>query len=173
MFAGRNTRTSVITIIFFDISLVCKKFLTHCFVKIIYAQDCFSVERLFLKPGNSTDKTTIDSARIPFLYWKERQQWQIERSGERSISVRCPVLNSGNDGRACRCEHLFTFRSTSNNNGSVFNCWNLIFIEINQSFLRHWYIKRGSGHIFGPNSKSILLITLYTHKSAFVQVLTV
>ena len=68
MFAGRNRRTFVITIIFFDISLVCKKFFTHCFVKIIYAQACFLVERLFLKPGNSTDKTTIDSARIPFLY---------------------------------------------------------------------------------------------------------
>jgi hypothetical protein len=39
------------------------------------------------------------------------------------------------------CEHLFTSRSTGNNNGSIFNCWDLIFIIINQSFLRHCYSK--------------------------------
>lgn len=113
MFAGRNTRTFVITIIFFKISLVCKKFFTHCFVKIIYAEACFSAEPIFFKSGKSTDKTTIDSARIPFLYWKERQQWQIERLEERNISIRCPVLTSDKGGRACRLWHLANICSLS------------------------------------------------------------
>jgi hypothetical protein len=81
---------------------VCKKFSRTFFIKIIYAQACFSAEPIFLKPGKSADKTTIDSARIPFLYRKERQQWQIERGGERNISISCSFFTSSKDECACR-----------------------------------------------------------------------
>ena len=48
------------------------------------------------------------------------------------------------------CEHLFTFRATGNNNGSIFICWDLVFMMINPSFLRHWYSKRAAVTFSGP-----------------------
>jgi hypothetical protein len=65
--------TFVITTIFFKTSLVCKKFFTRCFVKIIYAQACFRLNRFSWNLENPQIRVKLLLTPLVFPFCTEKK----------------------------------------------------------------------------------------------------